>query len=227
MKIIAIAMNKGGVGKSTLTRSIATAAAQDGLSVMALDMDTQQTTTQWGRRRRDRPLPLVVFTTENDLAGELAKAKAAGCDLVVIDTPPARSSEAPAAIECADLVLIPCTADIEAFEQFPRPARVARTTGKPSLAVLNLATPNSLTEADQAREVFEANGVTMAPVILHRLKVHRQASLAGLTAQEIDPQGRAGAEIAALWTYINNALHGGTVATLQNTSVALERRGAA
>ena len=137
MKVIAVAMNKGGVGKSTLTRCIAVAAAEDGLNVL---MDNQQTTTQWGRRRtaRERLLPLVRFTTENDLADELAKARAAGCDIAVIDTPPARSSEAPAAVESADLVVIPCTADIEAFEQIARTSRLARTTGKPALAILNL-----------------------------------------------------------------------------------------
>ncbi len=217
MKVIAVAMNKGGVGKSTLTRCIAAAAAGDGLNVLALDMDTQQTTTQWGRRRanRDRPLPLVRFTTENDLADELARAAAAGCDLAVIDTPPARSSEAPAAVESADLVIIPCTADIEAFEQIARTARLARTTSKPALAVLNLVTPNSRSEVDAAREVFEAIGLTMAPAVIHRLKVHRDASRDGLTPQESEPSGKAAAEIAALWTHLKAQLHNCTTAKMQ------------
>lgn len=34
----------------------------------------------------------------------LADAESAGCDFVFIDTPPGRSSEAPAAVECADVV---------------------------------------------------------------------------------------------------------------------------
>lgn len=216
MKVIAIAMNKGGVGKSTLTRCIATAAAQDGLNVLALDMDTQQTTTQWGRRRagRDRLLPLVRFTTENDLTDELAKAQAAGCDLAVIDTPPARSSEAPAAVECADLVIIPCTADIEAFEQIARTARLARTTGKPALAVLNLATPNSRSEVEATREVFEAVGLQMAPTVIHRLKIHRDASREGLTPQETEPGGKAAAEIAALWNDLKAHLQDGKRASV-------------
>jgi chromosome partitioning protein len=209
MKVIAVAMNKGGVGKSTLTRCLAVAAAEDGLNVLALDMDNQQTTTQWGRRRtsRERQLPLVRFTTENDLADELAKARAAGCDLAVIDTPPARSSEAPAAVECADIVVIPCTADIEAFEQITRTARLARTTGKPAIAVLNLATPNSRSEIEAAQEVFETIGIPMAPAVLHRLKVHRDASRNGLTPQETEPSGKAAAEIVALWDYLKEYLH--------------------
>ncbi len=216
MKVIAVAMNKGGVGKSTLTRCISTAAAGEGLNVLALDMDTQQTTTQWGRRRaaRDRPMPVVRFTTENDLIDELARAKTAGCDLAVIDTPPARSSEAPAAVECADLVVIPCSADIEAFEQVNRIARLARTTGKPALAVLNLATPNSQSEVDAAREVFETIGLPMAPSVIHRLKVHRDASRDGLTPLETEPSGKAAAEIAALWKHLKAQLHDGIPARL-------------
>lgn len=226
MKIIAVAMNKGGVGKSTLIRSIATAAALDGLNVIAFDMDTQQTTTQWGRRR-GKALPVVRFTTENDLAGELERAKGAGCDLALIDTPPARSSEAPAAVECADLVLIPCTADIEAFEQIGRTARLARTTGKPALAVLNLVTPNSRSEAEAAQSVFETIGLTMAPVILHRLKVHRDASRNGQTAQELEPDSKAAAEVKALWGHIKGLLHDGPNAHVHNSTNAQGRDGAA
>ena len=100
MKVIAVAINKGGAGKTTTAKSIATAAAEAGLNVLILDMDTQQNSVKWGRRRASQqgnPLPLVRFTTEGDLADELARAKAAGCDLAIIDTPPGRSSEAPAA----------------------------------------------------------------------------------------------------------------------------------
>lgn len=206
MKIIAVAVAKGGVGKSMVTRSVATAAALAGLNVLVIDMDTQQTTTQWGRRRKN-PLPLVRFSTENDLADELARARTAGCELVVIDTPPARSSEAPAAVEAAHYVLIPCSADIEAFEQLPRTARLARTSGIPAAAVLNLATPNSRSEEEAARGVFEAMELRMSPTVLHRYKVNRDAARMGLSAQEIEPDSRAAAEIAALWGWICAELH--------------------
>jgi len=201
MKTIAIAINKGGAGKTTVTRSLGTAAAAAGLNVLILDMDIQQSATQWGRRRQE-PLPVVRFTTENDLANELQRAKEARCDLVIIDTPPGRGSEAPAAVEAADFVLIPFTADIEAFEQLPRTARLARTTGKAAVAILNQATPNSRSEEDAARGVLEALGLPMAPTVLHRFKVHRDASRGGLTAQELEPDSKAGAEINALWDWL-------------------------
>ena len=212
-------MQKGGVGKSTLTRSLAVSAAQAGLNVLALDMDAQQSTNQWGQRRTAE-LPAVQFVTEIELPKLLDRARAAGCELVIIDTPPARSSEAPAAVEIADLVLIPCTADIEAFEQLPRTVRLARTIGTPAAAVLTLATPGSRNEENVAREVFSVVGVPMAPAVIHRLKVHRDASREGLSAQELEPDSRAAAELAELWDYVCAELHLGTGAPVHEKEVA-------
>ena len=144
----------------------------------------------------------------------LERAKRAGCDLVIIDTPPARSTAAPAAVEEADLVIVPCTPDIEAYEQLPRTARVARTTGKPAAAVLTMVHPNSQREEKIAREVFAAIGIPMAEGIFHRFKVHRDASREGATAQEIEPDSKAAKEIQVLWDWVCAELQIGTSATV-------------
>jgi chromosome partitioning protein len=199
MIIIAIAMQKGGVGKSTLTRSLSVASARAGLMVFALDMDPQQTTTAWSRRRGDGQLPAVRFSTELDLPLHIEMARAAGCDVIFIDTPPARSTEALAAIEAADLVLIPCTPDIESFEQLPRTVQVAKALGTKALAVLNMVTPNSAGEISIARAAFAKIGVRMADQVLHRLKIHKDASLKGRSAQEVTVISKGSGEISALW----------------------------
>ena len=213
MKIIAIAMQKGGVGKSTLSRSLAVAGSKVGYNVLVLDMDAQQSLSQWATRR-DEQLPAVKFVTEIDLPKMLELAERAGCDLVIIDTPPARSTEAPAAIEEADFVIVPCTPDIEAYEQLPRTARLARMTGKPAAAVLTMVHPNSLTEEKIARELFATIGIPMVEVVVHRFKVHRDASREGATAQEMEPDSKASQEIQALWDWACTELQigAGTVA---------------
>lgn len=221
MKVVAIAMQKGGVGKSTLTRSLAVAAAHAGLNAVALDMDLQQSVTQWSRRREEDRLPLPVrFVTELDLDPMLAKMASAGCDLVLIDTPPARSSEAPAAVEVADLVLIPCTPDIEAFEQLPKTVRLARTTGKDAFAVLNMATPNSGADVLAARAVFDRNAVAMAPVVLFRRKIHRDAAREGLAAGEFHADCKGSNEVARLWDWLSRELNLCSPATLQDGATA-------
>ena len=215
MEIIAIAMQKGGVGKSTLARSLAVAASKGGYNVLVLDMDAQQSMSHWAERRAEQ-LPAVKFSSESELPKMLERAEGAGCDLVIIDTPPARSTEASAAVEEANLAIIPCTPDIEAYEQLPRTARVARTTGTPAAAVLTMVHPTSKTEEKIARKVFATIGIPMAEAVLHRFKVHRDASREGVTAQEMEPDSKAAQEIQVLWDWLCAQLHIGTRANVHN-----------
>jgi len=163
-KVVVVTINKGGVGKTMLCRSLGVAAAQAGQAVLMLDVDTHQNSTSLRKRRPedDKP-PLVQFTTESDLEETLSRARAAGSDLVVIDTPPSRNTEAPADVEVADLVLIHCEANVETFEGLPRTTRLARNAEKPAAVV---------------------------PVVLHRFNVNRDSSLRGKTAQELQPDSK-------------------------------------
>jgi chromosome partitioning protein len=221
MRTIAMSINKGGVGKTTTTKTLACAAAQAGLNALMLDMDTQQNATNWGRRRekQDRPLPLVRFATEQDLPGELERAAKAGCDIALIDTPPGRSSEAMAAVEAADFVLIPFWNDQDSYDGVTKTAGLVRRLGKEAYGLLNFVTPNSRSHEEAAREVLKAIGLPMAPVVLHRYDVHRLASIKGLAAQEMEPESSAALEIAALWDWLS--------ATLQLSKSAVVHKGAA
>jgi len=224
MKIVAVTINKGGVGKTTIAKNLGTAAAAAGLTVLILDMDTQQNADAWGKRRRqhqpERQLPLVQFTTERDLPEVLARARAAECDLVLIDTPPGRSTEAPAAVEAANFVLIPFWLETDAFEGLKKTADLARRLGTPSAAVLNFATPNSRSHEEAARDVLKALEVPMSPVVLHRYEAHRNANPNGLTAYEAEPESRPAAEIAALWYWLSAELQ-------LSTSAHVHKEGAA
>ena len=215
MRTIAVTINKGGVGKTMVTKSLATAATAAGLNVLILDMDTQQNSTSWGRRRikqHDRPLPLARFTTEHDLTEELQRAEIAGCDVVFIDTPPGRNSEAPAAVESSDLVLIPFWNDQDAYEGVAKTAMLVKRIGKSAFGVLNFATPNSRSHEETARVVLQAIPLAMAPVVLHRYDIHRLANIKGLTAQELEPDSVAAQEIAAFWDWFGAAVQLGTSA---------------
>jgi chromosome partitioning protein len=219
MKIAAITINKGGVGKTMLVRSLGTAAAAAGLFVLILDMDTQQNSTSWRRRRpQELLLPAVAFTTENDLPEALKRAAEAGCDLVLIDTTPGRSTEAAAAVEAADLVLIPCTSETECFEGLPRTARLARTTGKRAVVIANFVHPSGRSEEETIRGMAEANELATAPVVLHEYQVHRDGSFQGKSAQEIQPESKAASEIAALWNWLSAELQLTTRATVHKVA---------
>jgi chromosome partitioning protein len=206
MKVVAITMQKGGVGKSTLTRSLAVAASNAGFMTLALDMDLQQSTSQWSYRRAEGSLPAVAFSTERDLPRHLDRARTAGCDLVIIDTPPARSQEGPAAMERADLVLIPCTPTIESFEQFPITAQAAQRSATEAFGVLMMAAPNGRSDAEAAEAVFAQSNIKMLPAVIYRRKAHEVASCAGKTVQEVGTDEKAIAEVTALWTWVQAKL---------------------
>lgn len=172
-----------------------------------IDMDSQQSVSQWAERR-ESDMPVVVFSTENELPKKLAQAKGVA-DLVIIDTPPARSTEAPAAVEVADLVLIPTTPDVEPLEQMPRTLRLCRGFSRPVFAVVNMANPTGPAEVVYTREVIEAMGAKIAPVVLHRRKAHRDASASGQTVQEVDPKGKAATEVDNLWAWVRAELQSG------------------
>ncbi len=81
---------------------------------------------------------------------------------------------------------------------------------------MNKATPNSRSQTETAKRVFEAANVPMSPVVLHRYKEHRDANPKGLTAQELDPNGTAAKEINALWEWLCAQLQIGKNAHLQS-----------
>lgn len=223
MRTLAVAMQKGGVGKSWLTRSLSVAASLEGLNVLVIDMDSQQSTVAWSERR-EAETPLVQFSTERELPAILKRANDAGCDVVFIDTPPARSTETPAAVDAADMVLIPCTPDIEAFEQIARTERLARLAGKPAFAVLTMTQPSGKSEQDIGQEIFASLNLDMALPSIARLKAHRDAAREGKTATETEPGGRAAQEIAALWAFVKERANIGTGAVVHKGKSAKVRK---
>jgi chromosome partitioning protein len=85
--IVAFIGQKGGVGKSTLARALATSAARAGLTVRAADLDPQQaTTTVWAQARdRHKVCPSVRVSAFRSAKDALASARDE--ELLVIDTP--------------------------------------------------------------------------------------------------------------------------------------------
>jgi chromosome partitioning protein len=206
-KIVAVTINRGGQGKTMLCRSLGTLAGEVGLTSLVIDMDTQQNSTNWRKRRpKERLLPLVEFSTENDLEEVIERARKAECDLVMIDTPPGRSTEAAAAVEAADLVLVPVNDERETWEGVPRTARLARSAGKPAFVVPNRVHPQSLKGDREIRAVAEAAGLDSTPATLHQFTVHKDASHEGLTATEKEPKGTAATELRDLWIWLRGAL---------------------
>ena len=126
MRILVLATQNGGTGKTTLACSLAVAAMERGLRAGILDADPQATAQAW-YRLRDLDGPDVAGV---EPAGIPAVAAAAGgrYDLLMIDTA-GQASAANATLRAADLCIVPrrpAPADILAV---PVVAEAARKLG--------------------------------------------------------------------------------------------------
>ena len=83
MPVIAVINRKGGSGKSTLATHLAAWMARQGATVMLGDVDRQQSTRAW-LKRREPPLPSIVPWTIDQK--NVLKVPA-GVTHVVLDTP--------------------------------------------------------------------------------------------------------------------------------------------
>jgi chromosome partitioning protein len=96
--VVSFVGQKGGVGKSTLARTLAAIAARGLLSVKLIDLDTQQqTAVNWARTRTARGVAFPI-NAEAFESIEVALEASRGFDLVVIDTP---GHASPATLEIA------------------------------------------------------------------------------------------------------------------------------
>ncbi len=104
---IAVANHKGGSSKTTTCLLVATNLASDTFSVAVVDLDPQASASMWCAAGQGSFPVKVVPATAETLAQVLAGL--ADMDAVFLDCPP--SSTAPetlAALDVADLVVIPC-----------------------------------------------------------------------------------------------------------------------
>lgn len=161
--LLAIVHTKGGVGKSTSALYLATAAQRRGLTVHLLDTDPQGTSLAWAADATESgaPLPFPVTYAE---ARDLAHPPHA--DLVIVDTPPGHAKVIDAAIDAADLIIVPTQ---------PSPADIKRawptlevTAHRPTAILLTRAVLNRRLLADVRAELEEEGVAVLATPILDR-----------------------------------------------------------
>ncbi len=205
-KIVAIASQKGGSGKTTLAVHIATKAAQEGYESCVIDTDPQASAASWSDWRGDF-LPVVVTSPPARLGRTIASAHKNGVDFLVIDTPPHADAAAREAIKAADIVLIPTKPrafDLAALEPV---ADLVSFAGKPAFVVLNAVPSGATVLSEEARGVASAMGLDMAPVSLGDRAAFHRSSAKGETASESEPEGKAAQEVDALWTWLSTQLN--------------------
>src|SRR5919204_194384 len=107
MHTIAMATQKGGSGKSTLSIGLALAAQEAGQIVRLIETDKQGTLSNWQcRRGLAEPIVEAVYNDRN-IEGRLQALERGGVTLAIIDTAAGINAATTAAIRHSDLCMIP------------------------------------------------------------------------------------------------------------------------
>jgi len=200
MDILTIASQKGGAGKTTLSAHLAVEAERTGRGPVAVvDTDPQGSLADWWNQRvADTPLFAAVEVVQ--LTAHMAELRQQGVNLVVIDTPPALLSTIRAAIQVADVVLIPARPSPHDLRAVGVVVEMAEQARKGLYFVVNGATPRT-TIALEAVQALAQHG-PVAPVIVHQRIDFAGSMVDGRTVGEVTPTSRSAAEITQLWKYV-------------------------
>lgn len=198
-KVLTMAQQKGGSGKTTLVAQLAVALAARKRTIGLVDIDPQGSLTQWFRIREaagktDRMSLTAVTGWRAQATVEKLKSS---CDLVLVDSAPHAEIEAKIAVRVADLIIVPIQpSPLDLWATEPTLA-LARSEKRKVLIVINRAqTRMKLAEALYAR-IAELGADVAKSTIGNRVSF-AASMMEGLGVVETVAKSKAALEILAL-----------------------------
>ncbi|ACA17753.1 Cobyrinic acid ac-diamide synthase [Methylobacterium sp. 4-46] len=211
MQTITIAARKGGVGKATLATHLSVIAAEGEKPVLLFDADPQQSLAWWWQLRPG-DTPALVECDARELPRILPAARDEGVAFAIVDTPPHAENSIADAMRVADLVLVPTRPGRFDLAAVATTLEFAQRVGKQPLAVINHAPPRTGAAEPaivaEARETLTKMGATVAEAVVSQRVAMSRAVIGGQTVNEYEPEGRAAAEMLALWREVKSRLEG-------------------
>jgi len=210
MKIITIATQKGGAGKTTLATNLAVAYSKTNKVIMIIDADArQQTATEWFNKRDDQENPIVITAKDlKSLKALLKLAKEKGIERVIIDTPGTEANLVNEAIKQADFCLIPCSIggfDIGA-QRSTALAIHELNQNKKSAFIITKTAPRGQ-ETNDTKAILSGLGLPLSEHSTSNLKVYREAALRSSSVIELEPNSKAAGEIIAMTDWVEKKLN--------------------
>ncbi|WP_075882042.1 ParA family protein [Vreelandella massiliensis] len=157
--VVGVISQKGGVGKSTLARAVATTYAAAGWNVKVADLDINQATSfSWLQRRLAREVEPVVAVETFGTVGQALKL-ADAYDLMVMDGAPHATRATVEIAKRAHLTVLPTGLSLDDLE--PTVLLANALTGEHGVSVERIAvalvkTGDSPRELDEARSYLAA-----------------------------------------------------------------------
>jgi chromosome partitioning protein len=196
-RVITIAQQKGGAGKTTLAVNLALAAREFGRRVALVDIDPQGSLTRWSTLRPSSAVPVTVSSVTGwRAAGEIERL-AREHELVVVDSPPHAQTDAKTVIRAAHLVVVPVQpSPLDLWATGPT-IELAKAERKQPVLVLNRV-PSRSPIADEMAAAAAELGATLAEAKLGNRSAYAAAMAAGLSIREAAPGTIAAREAAKL-----------------------------
>ncbi len=200
-KIITVAQQKGGAGKTTLAAHLAVAFTAQKKSVAVIDIDPQQSLTQWYRLREarfgDAGAGLLVSAIKGWRVQKEVQRLAREHDVVIVDSAPHAETEAIFAVREANLVIVPVQpSPMDVWATHPTVALAVRNK-VPVLVVLNRVPPRANLTEEMVRELKSIHAGIAKTTIGNRI-AFASALAEGRAVSEMQPRSRAAQEIKAL-----------------------------
>lgn len=205
MRIVGLANEKGGVGKTAACINLACIVAQQGASSVIIDMDPQRSTISWGRRRGEGSNPETVVAQVSDLERVVKDCRNAGIAWCFIDLPGRSAPVMAAGLKVSHLILIPSRPfdiDLEGARDVIAAAQRLR---KPYAFLMNIAPPRS-SRAQDVSTSLRAAGHKVAPVVIHQRIAVADAIAEGRGVCETEPRGLAAGEFARLFDWVEDTV---------------------
>ncbi|MCS7269365.1 MAG: ParA family partition ATPase [Geminicoccaceae bacterium] len=209
-RIVTVAQQKGGAGKTTLVVQLATACAARGFGVAIVDIDPQATLAHWMRLREQgaRGVRELRFSMVGGwrLGVELDRLLR-DVELVFVDTPPHAESEAKGAIRRADLVLVPAQPSPPDLWASAATFDLARKEGRPARLVWTRVPPRGRAVEEAGAEAARRGWPALSAVLGNR-RSYVASFARGLGVIEAEPRSAAAAEVEALVGELEGWLRG-------------------
>jgi chromosome partitioning protein len=200
-RIITVAQQKGGAGKTTLAAHLAIAWQMAGETVAVVDIDPQGSLGQWfGLRDRsvgEAGPALTVASITGWRAGNEIERLARDHSLIVIDSPPHAETEAKMAIRLAGLVVTPVQpSPLDLWATRPT-VDIARAERVPIMLVLNRV-PSRNPLKEEVERILADLGAPVARARLGNRSALSASMIDGRSVMEAAPESLAAREVARL-----------------------------